>query len=535
MLQSAPSRRRVNHQRAKTGSGVFRGAGGCHRLGRRRAGGACRCRHRRRVREILGRDQPGGSRHHVNDIVHTRIRFDEAYRRLQQGRPYAPQKTGQVRLSNRTANGVEHNFALNVPDTYDPARRYQVRVQLHGGVMNRIDNRPVGAGTIGSLDGGEQIYIVPWSWNASPWWSDDQIFNLRAIVDSAKRLYNIDENRVVVSGVSDGGTGAYYVAMRETTPFAGFLPLNGFWMVLASAELRVDGPLYPNNMRNKPFFIVNGGRDPLYPTDAVDPHIEHYRKGGVSLVYEPQPDAGHNTQWWPSVKDDFESFVRDHPRHPLPDTLTWETSNPAAFNRAHWLVIDKLGPQKGDAAALADLNEVPISPRPDFGVQSIGGRVVRVSPGSNADTIGFKVGDALVRLNGKTVPMFVDVADALSSVEPRSRVELVVSRNNQPVELSGVYDPPIVSYPPRKLFDRPEPSGRVVFNGTATTVHASTRGVAASTLLLSPDQFDFGKPVKAIANGKTVFDRKVEKDLHTLLKWAAADNDRTMLFGAEIR
>ena len=49
--------------------------------------------------------------------------------------------------------------------------------------------------------------------------------------------YNIDENRVVVSGVSDGGTGAYYVAMRDTTPFASFLPLNGYWMVLASRDI----------------------------------------------------------------------------------------------------------------------------------------------------------------------------------------------------------------------------------------------------------------------------------------------------------
>jgi len=36
-----------------------------------------------------------------------------------------------------------------------------------------------------------------------------------------------------------------------------------------------------------------------------------------------------------------------------------------------------------------------------------------------------------------------------------------------------------------------------------------------------------------IANGKTVFDKKLERDVRTLMKWAAIDNDRTMLFGAE--
>ena len=32
-----------------------------------------------------------------------------------------------------------------------------------------------------------------------------------------------------------------------------------------------------------------------------------------------------------------------------------------------------------------------------------------------------------------------------------------------------------------------------------------------------------------------MFNGRVKKDLRTLLKWAAADNNRTMLFGAKIR
>jgi hypothetical protein len=36
-------------------------------------------------------------------------------------------------------------------------------------------------------------------------------------------------------------------------------------------------------------------------------------------------------------------------------------------------------------------------------------------------------------------------------------------------------------------------------------------------------------------NGRTAFDAMVEKSVATLLNWAARDNDRTMLFAAEIR
>jgi hypothetical protein len=132
------------------------------------------------------------------------------------------------------------------------------------------------------------------------------------------------------------------------------------------------------------------------------------------------------------------------------------------------------------------------------------------------------------------VSISTDVLETLSAVKPGSHIDLVVSRSNKPVELSGVYDPPVVSYPPRQLFDRPVPSGRVDLTRQGNTIRATTRGVREFTLLLSPDQFDFSKPVTVAANGRTVFSGRVQKDLRTLVKWAAADNDRTMLFAAEV-
>jgi hypothetical protein len=441
-----------------------------------------------------------------------------------------------VRLTSRVApRGIDHHFAVNVPATYDPAKKYQVRFQLHGGIGGRQTNEPpANAGGVGALEGVEQIYVVPFAWNASPWWSTDQVLNLRVILDIVKRRYNVDENRVVVSGVSDGGTGAYYLAMRDTTPYASFLPLNGFWLVLTNGDIQREAPLYPNNLRDKALFVVNGGRDPLYPSARVDPYIAHFKQGGVTVDYRPQPEAAHNTRWWPDVKDAFEGFVHDHPRRPLPDTLTWETGDPTAFNRAHWLVITSLFHPRGETASLPDLNEMPDPPAPDFGVRSVGVRVTRVIPGSNADRIGVKAGDALVRLNDESVRVRMDLDDVFEELEPGTEITLLVARNNAPVELSGRYEPQMTKRPPREVFDRTQPSGRVDLVRSGNTVTATTRGVGGFTLLLSPDQFDFSQPIKVVANGRTSFDGKVTKDLRTLLKYAAVDNDRTMLFGAEV-
>ena len=365
--------------------------------------------------------------------------FDAEYARLKQGRAYSKNvEKGTLRKRHGT-----FEYWLVVPEPYDPAKKYQARFQLHGGVM-RPQATLRGDGRV-SLAGAEQIYILPAGWSDAPWWSDQQVANLHAILDDVKHEYNVDENRVVVSGVSDGGTGVYYVAMRDTTPYASFLPLNGYVLVLRNPELEIPGAMFLNNLRNKPFFIVNGGKDPLYPTDTVEPSIAHLNKGGVRMVYRPQPQAGHDTSWWPTVKDDFEDFVRTHPRVPLPDTLTWEVAETRTWNRAHWLVIDKLGAAAGETKTMADLNVA---------------------------------GDGLVFHNSR--------------------------------------------------------SGRVDLARSGNTVTATTRGVKEFTLLLSPDQFDFDKNVRVVVNGRVAFDGRVEKSVATLQKWAARDNDRTMLFAAEL-
>ena len=177
---------------------------------------------------------------------------------------------------------------------------------------------------------------------------------------------------------------------------------------------------------------------------------------------------------------------------------------------------------------------MPMPPSADFGARSIGLRVNKVAEGSNAARIGLKAGDVLLRVNDRSVAAASGVGDALSDEPPGSKITLLIARDNQPVELEGIYQPQIVETPAKPLFARGGAPGRVDLVRAGNVVTATTRGVAAFTLLLSPDQFDFGKPVKVIANGKTEFDGKVEKSTRTLMKYAASDNDRTMLFGAEL-
>ena len=78
------------------------------------------------------------------------------------------------------------------------------------------------------------------------------------------------------------------------------------------------------------------------------------------------------------------------------------------------------------------------------------------------------------------------------------------------------------------------PSGRVDIERAGNAFTATTRGVKQFRLLLSPEVVDFNQPVTVAVNGRPAFGGMVTRDVRTLLTWAARDNDRTMLYGAEV-
>jgi predicted esterase len=284
----------------------------------------------------------------------------QAYDRLRAGRAYTARPPGQTTFRFTASDGTALETVVDVPAAYRPDARWPVRIQLHGGVSRPAD-ADARAVSPNRIQGEEAIYLHPRGFAKAEWWHLNQYENMVALLDWVTRTYNVDENRVYMTGVSDGATGSYFYAMKLTTPFSAFLPLNGNMRVLATPGTRANGQMYAGNLVNKPLFIVNGGRDPLYPLVAVTPHVEMIEAAGAQVEFRPQPEAGHDTSWWPAERSHFEAFVTAHPRQPHPESLSWESERTDRYNRAHWLVINELGRRPADDAALEDVNRFTAS------------------------------------------------------------------------------------------------------------------------------------------------------------------------------
>ena len=475
----------------------------------------------------------------INAVLSSGVSFEDALARVRQGRAYSSDAPrGRQFGRHRTSDGIEHVYSLVVPETYDSSRPHQVRVYLHGGV-GRPRPQAINRIRVDALPSGvEEIAVFPAGWADSAWWFASQIDNLSRILDRLKRTYNVDENRVYLTGTSDGATGVYFVAFKDTTPWASFLPLIGDMMVLATPSVRADGDIFPGNAVNKPLYIVNAGRDRLYPAHVSRIYANHLQKLGAPVEFRIYPESDHSTAWWPDERPTFEEFVHDHPREPLPDKISWQTDRVDRYNRAHWLVVDRLGSVVGESR-LPDTNLLHRGRELDFGLRinaavDRGRRASDVVAGSNAFHLGLRTGDRFAEVNGIVVQSGRDIAEQMDKWEIGSPVHFVIERNGERHVFDGTFAPTEVDLPASAIFPRKRPSGRADVVRRGNVVEVSTEGVRAFTLLLSPSVFDFRKPVRVAVNGRTAFEGVVEPSVATLLKWAARDDDRTMVFGAEV-
>lgn len=293
-------------------------------------------------------------------ITSSELSFQEVYDQLAKGKNYTDKvKRGFFELKQEGQNLPPIALVL-VPQDYSPLKKYPLRVFLHGAVSN-VDPQFIYHHSIDTLNAVykkvQTINIYPSGWMAAPWWSSAQFENIKNLIWRVKQNYNIDENNVRLGGVSDGGTGSYYLANCDLTPWSCITPYIGFEKLLSNLNVR---PLYSSNFQNIPFYIVNGGKDQLYPKKEVLPYLQLFKKINSDARIKMIDSAGHNLNWLPVLRDSIDHYTSEHPRNPFPDHLSWTTDSDKKYNRFRYVVINQLGNIKPDKMT-DEFNEIEVN------------------------------------------------------------------------------------------------------------------------------------------------------------------------------
>lgn len=459
----------------------------------------------------------------------------EVERKLRAGRRYSKEvKTGWQILENLCTDGKKRPYHLYVPVSYDPEHGYPVRVILHG-YVNRPDlmrAEQLAASRQSIQKDAEArgfIVLIPLGQRGATWFDDVGVANILGQVGYVKQHYNVDENRVTVGGFSDGGSGSYRIALLRPTPWAGFVPLSG------SLSVAGAGPeqCYPRNLANRRIHAANGGLDHLFPSAIERRFIEQLRRYGTSIEWSNYPHAGHDDAYRHIENPRILHFLAEAVRNPRTSGLTWESASPQT-GRCDWVRIDEIKDVGSNAGP--EISNLAFDRPPncafalDNSFQGPGIRVASLETGSILALGGLQAGDVITRMEGVPIKTDADLREVYFN-------KLLAKVAGD--EFTGEYmrDGKAQSYKvtaPRAaagpLYPRLKPTGLIRVHAEGNRVEVQVRGVARYSLFLNSQQFDFTKPLQVTTNGTQSFKAVPATDVGFMLRQAAADDDRTMVY-----
>lgn len=176
-------------------------------------------------------------------------------------------------------------FSMYVPEYYNQ-EQVPLVVALHGGSGHGRSFLWTWLRTARSCNA---IVISPTSREGT--WSlmgpDIDSENLHAMVAYACEHWNIDPQRKLLTGMSDGGTFSYVSGLQSESPFTHLAPSSASFhpMLAEMADAQ--------RMQNLPMYIMHGALDWMFPVDVARSARDSFTAAGAQVEYREIADLSH--------------------------------------------------------------------------------------------------------------------------------------------------------------------------------------------------------------------------------------------------
>ena len=274
--------------------------------------------------------------------------IDQTIGIIQTGRDYAPQPTGTIPDERIDVQGRAYNVALSVPPTYHPAKSYGLVVCLHGAGFTGEAYLERWQARLGD----DYVLACPTT-PMGAWFTRGAEELVLATIRSVQRRYHIDPDRIFLTGMSNGGIGAWVIGMHDAPLFAGIAPM-------ASG---LDNVLLPflANLRSTPIYIIHGAKDQVMPVELSRTITKELTRLGYPFVYREHdrehPMAGGH--YFPREElPELVAWLNAQRRNPLPTSVT-VVREASHFQPFGWVRIDATDP-------IATFSEDLVSKRDDL-------------------------------------------------------------------------------------------------------------------------------------------------------------------------
>ncbi len=182
--------------------------------------------------------------------------------------------------------GARGAFSVYVPEYYSPDRAWPLVVALHGGSGN---GRAFLWSWLRAARSHGAIVVAPTAIGQT--WAltgpDLDTPNLARIISEVGARWTLDRQRLLLTGMSDGGTFSYVSGLEPASPFTHLAPVAAaFHPMLAQMAA-------PERLRGLPIQVVHGALDWMFPVDMAREAVRALDAAGADVAYQELPDLAH--------------------------------------------------------------------------------------------------------------------------------------------------------------------------------------------------------------------------------------------------
>ncbi len=170
----------------------------------------------------------------------------------------------------------------------EPGKRWPLIIAFHGSGESGTDGskqvwQGLGLALLHNPERFGAIVVMPQKSDKREW---DQFDDLAwAVMDRVMREWPVDEARVVLTGVSQGGKACWHFGSQQAGRFAGLAPVAARSVTEAEADAIARAGL--------PVWLSHGGQDPVIKFSEAEVSEARLRARGVRVQTTHYPDAGH--------------------------------------------------------------------------------------------------------------------------------------------------------------------------------------------------------------------------------------------------
>jgi predicted esterase len=305
------------------------------------------------------------------EFVQRQLETAGAYaERLAAGEDPWKNRTGAFTKAYRSeVDGTLQPYGLYVPPSYDPAKPWPLVVGLHGSGSNHLLHRRRLFGLGNEPGEGDYeairkepplpdvgfLVLTPYGRGESAGYNGIAEADVLRAIDHVQRAYNVDPDRVHLTGLSMGGGGTWHIGLRYPDRFASISPVCGVadldlmpwtagWGALDKELMSLTGySRLVENASNLQVFVFHGDEDDAVNVVASRRMMEAFQKAGLGerARYFELPGVTHFS--WDFAYRGAALFPRvaDIRRDLFPERVVYSTFSPR-YRKAYWLRIDRI-------------------------------------------------------------------------------------------------------------------------------------------------------------------------------------------------